>query len=325
VSAIRELTPALRSAMSRAGARAHTELAPETLPQLVHSVDGLLPDNGIDLPFREIQRLLSSSQIVDVLGRPGATHGLHTVVVEARSGERMLAMLRHGSRRDIAAEQFFTDVAYAAGMEDFVAPMALAVDARSALVQLIPHPSLASAGVSSAPQVERSLARGYLDEGLDTAQAATEARVDRELAASLDYITGHADRHAGNALIDAHTGRLTLVDHELIGGGAYYGAHSGATLLDPLLQGGRPGGTCVVEGERVALRRVELSNEARAHLADVEPAAITAAHDRLAATPLPGSGDDLAAWIRSTTFRDAALRALRNAVEDGGWNYIPIG
>ena len=183
--------------------------------------------------------MLSGAQVVDVLGRPDGRHGIYAAVAEARSGERLLTILRDGARRDLAAEQYFTDVARAAGLEDFVAPMVTASDGSWGLVQLVPDASLDTLGLHAADDVRSAITRGLERDGLRPDLAAHEARVDLELVASLDAITGHADRHGGNALLDAQSGRLTLVDHELIGGGAYYAAdHGGIGLLDPLLPGG---------------------------------------------------------------------------------------
>ena len=80
----------------------------------------------------------------------------------------------------------------------------------------------------------------------------------------------------------------------------------------------------MIEGERVVLHRVQLSDEAVDHLAQVEPAAIRAAHDRLAQTALPHAGDDMAAWIRSSTYVDQATHRLQQIVHTGGWEYIAI-
>lgn len=320
---IGDLAPAVRSICERAGTRAFRELSAAALPEMAHAIPDLLPGNGVDESFRAIQKLLTHGTIVDVLGRPGGVNGLHVVVVEGTRGERILGMLRHGSQRDVAAERFFTDIAYAAGMEDFVTPMALAPDARSAVTQIIPHATLDAHNITHASELEHAMAAGYRADGMASTETATTARVDRELAASLDAITGHADRHGGNALLDARTGRLTLIDHELIGGGAYFGAHSGADLLHSLMQGGTRVHGRIIDGERVVMRRVQLSTEAIDHLAQVEPAAITAAHDRLAATPLPNAGDDMAAWIRSSSYRDRVTNQLHQIVRDGGWTYVP--
>lgn len=312
--ALDAVAPMLRSVFRRAGAKAFEAIEPSSIGQLVHAVEGVLPGNGAELGFEEVQRLLGRASVVDVLGRPAGRQGLHVVVVEDAPGDRMLAMLRQGATRDVAAEQFFTDVAHASGLEDFVAPMALARDGSSALVQIIPHQTLASAGIETAAGVEHALARGHRWEGLSTTAAAHEARVDRELLASLDAIMGNADRHGGNALIDAARGRLTLIDHELVGGGAFHAARRSAGLLDPLLQGGSRVG-------RSGLMQVMLSEDAVAHLADVEPAALIAAHDRLAASPLPGRAAEWSGWLRSSDYRDRVLANLARAVDEGGWRY----
>ena len=320
-----ELSVGLQRVFVRAGDAAVRELDGSSIANLVHEVDGLLPGNGMDEPFRMIESILQRGRVVDVLGRPARTPGVHAVVVEdADAGARLLAMLRHGRARDLAAEQFFTDVAVASGAEDLVAPMAMARDGRSSLVQLIPASDLRGHGIDQAAQLERVLAHGYEVEGLNPARAAHEARVDREIAASLDAITGHADRHGGNAILDADAGRLTLIDHELVGCGGFYAAQDGAALLDPLLQGGGHGVVRSIQGERVALRSVQLSDDALDQLADMDLAAVARAHERLAASTMLAGGE-MADWIRSPEYRDWVIDRVRQIVVEGGWDYIPVG
>jgi hypothetical protein len=314
----------IASVLARAGDRAARELGSGDLARLVHEVDGLVPGNGVDDSFADVTRLLATAEVVDVFGRPGGIGGIYAALAEARDGARMLTVLRDGARRDVAAEQFFTDVARAAGLEDYVAPMATASDGSFALVQLMPHPDLRALDVGSADELEHAIARGLVNEGASPLVARHEALVDRELVASLDAITEHADRHPGNALLDASTGRLTLIDHELIGGGGYYAyEYDGLPLLDRFMQGGSRGRTRLVEGERVTSYRVNLDDDSIAQLAEVDPAAVRAAHDRLAAAPLPARIDEMAEWIRSPEYGDRVVNNLRRVVDDGGWSYDP--
>jgi hypothetical protein len=315
----------IEQVLARAGARAADALNSGALARLVGEVDGLRPGNGIDDAFDDVLDLLGGGRVVDVLGRPGGAPGTYASVVQAEDGARMLAVLRDGARRDLGAERFFVDLARAADLDDLVTPTVVAGDGSAGLMQLVPDPDLRTLGVATTEQLDARMRAGLLADGLAPDAAARAARLDRELGAVLDAATAHVDRHPGNALLDTASGRLTLIDNELVGGGLWYREFTrDLPWLDPLLPGGRPMAPIRVDGDTVVPHRIDLNEDTVRHLREVDLDAVHRAHERLARTPISRTGDEIAEWIRSPEYRADVLGTLGRITDEGGWTYVPV-
>ena len=84
----------------------------------------------------------------------------------------------------------------------------------AAAIEFVDGATLVERGMARTDALERSLAVGYSKRmGLGRAEAAHQARIDRQLMQLFDIAIANRDRHGRNALYDALTGRLALIDH----------------------------------------------------------------------------------------------------------------
>ena len=138
-------------------------------------------------------------------------------LVDAHSSQRMKAIIKPISAGG-AQERFAYEFAASIGAEHLLPRVGRRADGAAA-IEFVPGTGLAASGIYNANQLERAFRRSVRRALPDIPQAEVNrrARVDRQLTQVLDYLLANGDRNGNNGLVDARTGRVTLIDHGHIG------------------------------------------------------------------------------------------------------------
>ncbi|MCW2925541.1 MAG: hypothetical protein JWM98_2945 [Thermoleophilia bacterium] len=172
-----------------------------------------MPRTGGAAALDGLERVLATGVEVGsrkALGAAGQNGVMYRVLLAdaADASKQVEAILRPGQAQ-APQEVFGWRIARALGV-DHMFPAASMRDGGAA-VQVVPGVEARAAGFSAIDQLRSELERGYRlsHPGID---AATQARVDVELARVVDYVVANSDRHGGNAMYDAGTGPMHLID-----------------------------------------------------------------------------------------------------------------
>lgn len=158
------------------------------------------------------------------MGRAGASHvrgGVNGTLdvrtfTDDAAGRRVRAVLKPIAGGG-AQEVFAYEVARAMHLDHLV-PAVARRRGGVAAIELRPGKSFTGQQIFNANALEHALRHGRRLRDPDAAPAtiARQARVDRELVQAFDAVLANGDRHGSNALFDARTGALSLIDHGLI-------------------------------------------------------------------------------------------------------------
>lgn len=212
-----------------------------------------------------------------------------------------------------AQEEFFTELAARADIDDYFAPAVRRSDG-SALVLAVPGSASWDQAVHSGDDVESVMRSWYQKRfgALSERELDRVARSDFDRVRSLDYITAQPDRNAGGLLVDRESGVVSYIDNGLAGRG-----ETGDVLRPGLKShfvGGEPG-------------RVELSGDAARAVDELlDDEALVSAHRVLGRGPdgvLPDGHAKALAEDASAAFLDA-MRTRRDQVVRGSFEYQPI-
>lgn len=305
---------ALRGVATRASARVHGPFPDGRLPRSrdAHQLDHLervLRDGAIDRsnPVRVGEGLngpLFRVPIADPID-PAAPP---------------LVAVEKSASAQAPQEEFAWLLARDLGIDHLVPAAARRADG-TARIEFRSGSGLGQAGITDMDSLERRLAESYLEDGalaLDATQAAHAARFDRQLVQVFDYLIANNDR-AANALYDAATGQLSLIDAGHAGRGQL--PANGGSVLEPVLRpfsGDRHGG-------RVSIDRDVLDHVAR----HIEPDGIRAQHRRVFEAPgMPDPepwsyGEKFLPHVRGESFREGIVGRLQHLQERGGFTYRP--
>lgn len=212
-----------------------------------------------------------------------------------------------------AQEEFFAELATAAGTDHHFAPVARRADG-SALVLAVPGGASWENGVHSGADVRHVLADWYRSRfaGLDAQRVAEAGAIDFDKLRTMDYVAAQPDRNAGAPLVDRAAGDVRYIDNGFAGRGETHDVR-------------RPGlKTQFLDGDGATVRlHPTAARELATALGDD---ALRAAHAVLGRGPdgeLP-RGHALALRQDASRGYLEALRARRDQVATGTFDYVPI-
>lgn len=206
-----------------------------------------------------------------------------------------------------AQEEYGWKLGRAMGIDHLLAPTARGADGQ-ARIALAPGTSLSQGGVTNVEQLESSLMKSYTnDAGLRISErdAARAARVDRELLQVFDYLGANNDRHLGNGLVDAATGRVTFIDY------GHMGTGTGKDALAPSLRAFQPHDRIELSPDTLAILRRRLT-----------PEVLDQVHATLAQGPRPPAGtmsQRMLDKVDTPSFRNDVRARLEHILETGGF------
>lgn len=166
----------------------------------------------------------------------GINGELHRVQITSADGARSVWAVEKPAAGQAAQEEFAWKLARAMGIDHYVPAVARRADGM-ARIQFREGTNLSVNRITDAATLEHALADSYLRDTtlkLTSQEAAQAARIDRQLLQTFDYLLANNDRHLGNALYDAKTGALSLIDHGHSGRGAL--SMNRGTQLEPSLR-----------------------------------------------------------------------------------------
>ena len=249
------------------------------------------------------------------VGGYGNVNGAMPIVrVSPPGGGPEVLALRRPPTSHPAHEVFVHRLAVDLGVDGYLTPAARRADG-SVLVEVVPGGNAWDHGIHHGGHVEDVMRDWYRTHlrGLPEREAALATRVDRELLASLDYITAQADRNMGSVLVDRARESVRFVDNGFAGRGELDDVLRPA-MRQQLLAGGS--GEMFLADETVAEVARRLSDDALAR-----------AHDELATATRTGMPAEHVA-ILDHDAGPGYLRAMRarrdELVRTGRITYEPM-
>lgn len=195
----------------------------------------------------------------------GGVNGAMPVVrtVDRHTGTSVRAVFKSIAQGG-AQERFAYELAAAVGMDHLFPRVGRRSDGTAA-IELVTGQMFSDAGVTNANRLEKALRHSWKVQfpEMPSTEVTRRARIDRQLVQVFDFLVANGDRHGGNGMFDARTGRLTLIDHGLLNrNGAMRGG------LVPSVRMAYMGGEASVQRKKFTTMRVEPEIQALMKSAD---------------------------------------------------------
>ncbi|MCW2962051.1 MAG: hypothetical protein JWM90_2438 [Thermoleophilia bacterium] len=178
------------------------------------------------LPNRDsIEHVLTFGTDVTTAARhvSGGVNGkLPVLTFEDAAGQRVDAVIKTVGRQGGAQEVLAYQVGRALHVDHLLARVGRRPNGDAAM-EFVPGTTFEESFINDSTTLEHALRDGWAlrNPGMDNETIRRHARIDRQLVQVFDNVTSNSDRHTGNAMFDAATGRVSLIDHGYIGWGGH--------------------------------------------------------------------------------------------------------
>jgi hypothetical protein len=271
----------------------------------------------------DLERILATG-LVDDSSRTPVGEGMNGLLHKVRLADPLdpsstMWAVEKPAGAQAAQEELGWRLARELGIDHLAAAVARRADG-TAYIELRPGRAISIEGITDAAKLEGALRGSYLADsalGLDEAGAASAARADRQLVQAFDYLLANNDRNMSNALWDARSGTLSLIDSGHAGRGTL--ASNGGTTLVPVLQGlqaGRTGGHVALDDAVVGYLRARTSADRLRELH-----AATFQRTDVAGPPARSYGERFLPHVRSDSYRDGLVARYEHVLETGGYDH----